>query len=463
MAGFSRRDVLKGASAVAGTAMFGSVLGEFRQVQGELPPPKQRKYEPIRKPITAVICGYGGRGGYYGSMATNPEAQVEIVGVAEPVDYRLELATSRHKIPKENQFVTWEHVFDRPKFADAIIIGTPDNLHYGPAMRALEMGYHLLLEKPIAQNWKECEDILRLAKKKGAIVGVCHVLRYAPYFVQMHALVDQGVIGDLVSIQHMEPIHYLHFAHSYVRGPWHNEKDSNPSLLAKSCHDLDIIKWLMNKPCERVSSFGGLKYFQRDNAPMGAPTHCLDGCPVEDSCIYHAGKVYVQKKLWGTHHIVTRDRSPQSILRELEKGDYGRCVYHNDNDVADHQVVNLQFEGGGICAFNMEAMTSYGGRRTRLMGTLGDVVGDERYLDVYNFEKREMIRWDVQKDFKDLGGHGGGDERMFRDWAQAVGHKDDSFLSVDLAGAMESHLIGFEAERSRKSGGQVRKIAMPKI
>ena len=443
--------------------MFGGMLSGFTQVDGELPPPRERKHEPLTKPISAIICGYGGRGGYYGSMATKPDAKVNIVGVAEPIDYRLEKAASLHGLDKDKQFTTWEHVFDQPKFADAVIISTPDDLHHGPAMRALEMGYDLLLEKPIAQTWKQCEEILQLATKQDSIVGICHVLRYAPYFQQMHAVVSEGLLGDVVSIQHMEPIYYLHFAHSYVRGNWHETQRSNPSLLAKSCHDLDIIKWIMNAPCERVSSFGGLKYFNEKYAPEGAPERCLDGCPIEDKCIYHAGDVYVHKKRWGDFTIITRDRSPEAILEQLKTSDYGRCVYRNDNDVADHQVVNMQFAGGATCAFNMEAMTSYGGRRTRIMGTKGDLVGDERYLDVFNFQDQSKVRWDVQTDFKDLGGHGGGDERMFRDWAQAVGHHDDSFLATKLDDAMESHLMGFQAEDSRLNGGEVRMVEMPKV
>lgn len=455
----TRREFLASASAIGAAGLLPKDLLSFRQTQGELPTPKSFEYKPLSGPVTAVICGYGGRGGYYGSMQAGMPNEWKIVGVAEPIDYRNEAAARIHSLPDGLRFPTWERVFERPKFADVVVISMPDHLHHKPALRALEMGYDVLLEKPIAQTWSQCKEILDLATKKGRIVGVCHVLRYAPYFVQMHAAVREGVIGNVVSVQHLEPVHYLHFAHSFVRGPWHNAKESNPSLLSKSCHDLDILRWLVGKPCLRVSSFGGLKWFREENAPAGAPKMCLDGCPHESTCIYHAGRVYVKEKLWSTHHIVSRDRSDAAILEQLKKVHIGRCVYRADNDVADHQIVNMEFDGGATASFNMEAMTSYAGRRTRIMGTKGDIVGDENVLDVYDFERRTRIQWDVSKHYRDLSGHGGGDFRMVRDFTQAVSRQDPTLLTSNLAESMESHLIGFQAERSRRDGGRAMRVS----
>ncbi|MBI5706676.1 MAG: Gfo/Idh/MocA family oxidoreductase [Armatimonadetes bacterium] len=454
----SRRQFLASASALGAASLVPKELLAFNRVQGELPGPKSFEYKALVSPVTAIICGYGGRGGYYGSMQAQLPGEWKVVGVAEPIDYRNEAAARIHNLPDGLRFSTWEHVFDRPKFADVVVISMPDNLHYKPTLRALEMGYDVLLEKPIAQTWRQCQDILELANKKGRIVGVCHVLRYAPYFVQMHAAISQGVIGDVVSIQHLEPIHYLHFAHSFVRGPWHNSRASNPSLLSKSCHDLDIIRWLVGKPCTRVSSLGGLRWFRKENAPKGAPRMCLAGCPHEATCIYHAGRVYVKEKLWSTHHIISRDRSDQAILEQLRKVHIGRCVFQADNDVADHQLVNMEFAGGATAAFSMEAMTSYAGRRTRVMGTKGDIVGDENVLDVFDFENRTRIQWDVNRHYRDLSGHGGGDLRLVRDFTQAVARHDPNLLSSNLGESMESHLIGFQAERSRLGDGRALRV-----
>lgn len=471
MSDFSRRDFLRTAGTAAGFGLLGSRAmslsldrdADFELQSGDLPRPKAIEYLKPSKPVRAIVCGFGNRGSYYASMSSELKDEWEIVGVAEPVDYKRNRAVERYNIPSRSTFVTWEHIFERPKFADVVIISTPDNLHYGPAMAALEKGYDLLLEKPIAQSWKQCEDILRLATKKGAIVGVCHVLRYAPIFVQIHEVIRSGMIGDVVSVQHIEPIYYLHFAHSYVRGPWHETKKSNPSLLAKSCHDLDILRWYVGAPCERVTSFGSLKFFRKEYAPEGAPDFCLRGCPVEDSCIYHAGNVYVHKKLWGTSHIITEDRSDAGILKALETQDYGRCVFRNDNDVVDHQIVAMRFQGDVTATFSMEAMTSYAGRRTRVMGTKGDIVADEQFIDVYDFQSQKGIRWDVNQHASDLGGHGGGDTRLVRDLIQAVSRRDPGLLTSNLTASMESHLIGFRAEESRHKGGQVMTTRMPKL
>lgn len=448
MSDFSRRDLL-GMMALTGSGLLPRRLWTI-QDGGALPVPSSAPYVKPAAPITACVLGYGGRGSYYGSMQVDMPDDWKIVGVAEPIDYRRERAVKRHGLGEGRVFTTWEHALDRPKFADVMVISTPDHLHYEPAMRALDMGYHLLLEKPIAQSWRQCRDILRKAEATGRIVAVCHVLRYAPYFVQLREVIRSGMIGDVVSVQHLEPIYYLHFAHSYVRGPWHNEKDSNPSLLAKSCHDLDLIRWFMDARCTQVSSFGSLLHFAEKYAPKGAPTHCMDGCPIEATCVYHAPSIYVHKKLWGTYHIISRDRSDEAILAAMKGTQYDACVYRHRNDVCDHQVVTMEFEGGATAAFNMEANTSYAGRRTRVFGTKGDIVGDERYLDVYDFETRKAIRWDVEEHAKDLGGHGGGDVRMVRDLTQAVAQNNPDLLTSRLKVSMESHLMGFKAEESRK-------------
>ena len=363
-----------------------------------------------------------------------------------------------HGIPEADRFVTWQHVFDRPKFADVCIVTTPDHLHYGPAMAALRAGYDLLLEKAIAQTWKECKDILETARAKEAIVGIGHVLRYAPYFRQMRHVVRSGRIGRVVSLQHLEPVQYIHMSHSFVRGNWRNTAESNPMLLSKSCHDLDILRWIVDRPCRKVQSFGSLTLFRPEMAPPGAPERCTDGCPVEADCPFSALRIYLRERLWSLYHLNVADDAPESILQALQQGPYGRCVFHNDNDVVDHQVVNMEFEGGVTAAFSMEGLTSYGGRRTRITGTKGDLVGDGQVLDVFEFGPRRRTRWDVRRHADALGGHGGGDHRLVRDFVQAVSRRDSSLLTSSLEASMESHLIGFKAEESRKCGGMLREI-----
>ena len=402
----------------------------------------------IDRPITAITCGAGNRGNVYGGYSLKYADQLDIVGVAEPIKIRNERYATKHNIPAENRFDTWEDVFKRPKFADAVIITTPDNLHYGPCMAALKMGYDVLLEKPISPSEKECRDILQLAKKNKRIVAVCHVLRYAPYFVKLKEMLHNGSIGEVISIQHMEPISHVHMSHSYVRGNWHNSKATTPIILAKSCHDLDIIKWLLDKNCEHIQAFGDLKWFKQENAPNGSAERCVDGCAIEGTCPYSAKRIYLDRRSWLHHFDLPEDKSKHAdaIMDYLKNSNYGRCVYRMDNDQPDHYTTNIQFKDNVTAAFSMEAFTSYDGRRTRVMGSMGDIVGDMNSFTHTDFRTGKVTEWK-----QDTDGHGGGDWRLVADWIQAVSHQDPSLLTSTIDASIESHLMGFAAEKSRKN------------
>ncbi|TZF82525.1 Gfo/Idh/MocA family oxidoreductase [Pedobacter sp. BS3] len=411
--------------------------------------------KPITKPVTAITLGAGSRGNVYGGFALRFPDQLDIIGVAEPIKIRNDRYAAKHKIADENRFDTWEQVFTRPKFADAIIISTPDKLHYAPCMKALAMGYDILLEKPIAPTEKECRDILALAKKTGRIVAVCHVLRYSPYFVKMKELVAKGAIGEVISVQHLEPIEYTHMAHSYVRGNWHNSKETSPIILAKSCHDLDIIKWVINKPCKEISAMGDLKWFRKENAPEGSTARCTDGCKVERECPYSAIRAYKDKRSRLYVFDLPDDKSKwdEAILEKLRTTNYGRCVYRMDNDQPDHYITNIRFADNVTASFSMEAFTDSGGRRTRIMGSTGDMVGDMQELVVNDFKTGKSIKLvpkaeDVD-DYKNSG-HGGGDWLLARDFVQAVAHQNPQLLTSTIDESIESHIMGFMAEESRK-------------
>jgi predicted dehydrogenase len=452
----NRRDLLK---SLGGTAVS---LGAFRLVPAQegrphpLGSPPAWPWRKPAKPVTAAVMGAGGRGRVYAAYAQAFPEELKIVGVAEPIPYRNEFLAGRHGVPAARRWDTWERAFEIPRFCDAIIITTPDHLHYGPAMAALDKGYHLLLEKAIAQSWAECRDILASARRKRAIVGICHVLRYTPYFRMMEHVVRSGRIGEVVSLQHLEPVEHIHMSHSFVRGNWRNARESNPMLLSKSCHDLDILRWIAGRACTKAQSFGGLRFFRREMAPAGAPARCADGCPVEPTCPYSALEIYLRRKSWLGHKDTPGD-DDASIVEWLGRTNYGRCVFRCDNDVVDHQVVNLEF-GPVTAAFSMEGLTSYGGRRTRVSGTRGDIVGDESELDVYDFHERRRYHWTVREEGTIDSGHGGGDNGLVRDWVQAVSRGDESLLATTLEASMESHLIGFAAEESRLAGGAPKAI-----
>lgn len=445
---FSRRDWLKLTGAAIGTSAL-PLTGFTKNEYGEpiLLPTFNPLHKKLDKPVTAITCGAGNRGNVYGGFSLAYPDQLDIVGVAEPIPIRNERYAKKHAIPEENRFKTWEDVFKRPKFADAIIITTPDDLHYGPCMAALKLGYDILLEKPISPSEKECRDILELAKKNERIVAVCHVLRYAPYFVKLKEMMQSGAIGEVISIQHLEPIKNVHMAHSYVRGNWHNSKATTPIILAKSCHDLDILKWLIDGHCKTISAFGDLKWFRKENAPAGSTDRCVNGCAIEPNCPYSAKRIYFDKRTYLHHFDLPEDKSKHGdvIMDYLKNSNYGRCVYRMDNDQPDHYTTNILFDKNITAAFSMEAFTSYEGRRTRVMGSMGDIVGDMSSFTLTDFRTGKVTEWKQETD-----GHGGGDWRLVTDWVQAVSRRDASLLTSTIDASIESHIMGFAAEKSRK-------------
>jgi predicted dehydrogenase len=454
MKNWSRRDWLK-LLGISSLAVAAEPLRAAEQTATEALPefPVNPLHRPIEKAVTCIVIGAGARGNTYSAYTENYKGEMSIVGVAEPRQARKERFSKRYNIPDNQQFKTWEDVFKVPKFADAVMICTPDNLHFGPAMEALKMGYDLLLEKPIAQTWHECKAILDQAKKYNRIVAVCHVLRYTPYFRKIKEVVDSGALGDIISVQHIEPIEHIHMSHSYVRGIWRKEEETNPIILAKSCHDMDILRWIIGKPCKDMVSFGDLKWFKKENAPEGSTMRCTDGCKVEATCAYSALRIYHRERTWLYHFDLPSDMEQgKAILQELKTGNWGRCVYQCDNNVPDHQVCAMTFEGGITATFNMEAHTSYHGRRTRIMGSKGDLVGDEEVMSIANFSTKQVETWKTADHTTIKSGHGGGDFGIVRDFIQAVAHQDPKILTSTIDLSMESHLMGFKAEESRHKG-----------
>lgn len=414
----------------------------------------------VNKPISVIIIGAGSRGNVYASYAQQYQKAMKVVGVSDINPVRQQLLKKTYGISDEHTFGDWSEVFSVPKFADAVVISTPDNLHYAPCMKALAMGYDVLLEKPIAQTAKECLNILAQARKYGRIVGVCHVLRYAPYFRALKRVIDEGRIGDIVSIQHLEPVRFHHMAHSYVRGNWHDSKATTPIILAKACHDLDIIRWILNKPCRKVQAFGDLSFFKRENAPANSAERCLD-CPVEKQCAFSAVNIYERRHryLYVFDNLPTGSRADKDAkIREyLRTTDYGRCAFRCQNDQCDHYLCNMEFEGGVTASMQMEALTSYGGRKTRIMGTKGDIVGDMTSFTLTDFltEKHYLWNEDISK-LPGYEGHAGGDWGIVKDFVLAVANHDEKYLTSTIDVSVESHVMGFRAEEARKKNKVVK-------
>lgn len=453
----NRSEFLKVLGVTAASTMIGGLKSVANTVNQVGEPAKKisshkRSQEAIvDKPVTAIVIGAGARGQTYAEYADFYPKSMKIVGVSDINKERKLKVAKKYGIPEKYQFGDWSEVFKVPRFADAVIVSTSDNLHYTPCMKALEMGYDVLLEKPIAQTAQECVNILNQAKKYNRIVGVCHVLRYAPYFLAMKEVLDSGTIGDVVSVQHMEPIRFHHMAHSYVRGNWRSSKDTTPIILAKSCHDLDMIRWLLGKKCEQVSAFGELSFFKKENAPAGSAVRCMN-CSIERKCPFSAIKIYLEERKYLYVFDLPEDQKLHKdiILNKIRTTNYGQCVFHSDNDQCDHYVVNMEFKDGLTAAFSMEGLTSYGGRQTRIMGTKGDIVGDMTSFKVTDFLTNKQSIWN--EDISDLPGyegHAGGDMGIVRDFVLAVNHHSEDFLSSKIEVSVESHLMGFKAEQSR--------------
>ncbi|MGB5873638.1 MAG: Gfo/Idh/MocA family oxidoreductase [Bacteroidota bacterium] len=402
-------------------------------------------------PASCLVLGAGSRGEAYASWALRNPGRMNVIGVAEPNRIRRERFSKTHDVPRERQFESWEDSLADTQLADVLVIATPDQLHHGAAMRGLELGYHILLEKPIAPTWDQCREILHQQKKHPQMVSVCHVLRYTSFYRKLKAILDSGALGDLVSVEHIEPVGYWHQAHSFVRGNWARSANSSPMILTKSSHDMDILRWLAGVPCRTVASFGSLKHFRPENAPEGSTERCIEDCAVEQECPYSALKLYLdmQTRDWPVS-VIAEDLSYQGRVKALREGPYGRCVYHSDNDVVDHQVVALEFDHGITASFTMSAFTIVGSRRTRVMGTMGEATGDSRYILVEDFRTGRSEKIDTNSDDATIvGGHGGGDEGLVEDLVRAIQENDPSLLSTSLEESLESHLMAFAAERSR--------------
>lgn len=405
------------------------------------------------KKITASLIGAGQRGmNSYAPYALENPNEIEFIAVAEADSGRREKFINLHGISSQNVFSDWKDLLEQEKLSDVILVCTQDDMHFEPTMKALKAGYHVLLEKPISNNPLECLKMEEAAEKYNRHLIVCHVLRYTPFYSTVKQLLDEGKIGNLVSIQQIERVAYWHQAHSFVRGNWRNSTESSPMILAKSCHDMDILNWLIGKDCIFLSSFGSLSHFKEENAPEGAPDRCLDGCPHRDECPYFAPSIYIDwKDDWQAdvlRNVVSNDTSKEALLAALKTGPYGRCVYRCDNDVVDHQVVNMEFEEGITVAFTMSAFTVDGGRGINLMGTRGQIRGDmeKNEIEVADFLTRTRQVFKLKDNYA---GHGGGDFGIMKDFVRLIrDEKSGSHIST-IGASVQSHLMAFSAEKSR--------------
>ncbi len=401
----------------------------------------------MRKP-TAILMGAGSRGSdTYGAYALR-SAKLDIVALAEPDEVKRNRLAEQLKIDEKMRFKDWKELLAVGKIADGAIIATMDNLHVEPSIEAMKLGYDVLLEKPMDRTLEGAVKIVRASEKYNKRVMVAHVLRYTPFFRKIREIIQSGVIGDLIGIEHKENVGYWHMVHSFVRGNWRKTDETAPMILTKSCHDMDILYWLVGKKCSYLSSFGTLTHFRKENMPSGAAERCLD-CKVEKDCPYSALKIYLNDKTGWPQNVISTDLSREGRLKALREGPYGRCVYACDNDVVDHQVVSMMFEDGITVNFTMQAFTSEIDRRIRVFGTRGEIQGHfgKNEIKVVLFGKEiENIKSEY---VNDNFGHGGGDYYLLDDFVQMLSDPNYRDVSTSAADSLESHLMAWAAEESR--------------
>jgi len=408
----------------------------------------------MSKKIELIVVGAGDRGTSHAGYALQHPDEARVVGVAEPRAFQRSQLAAAHGIAEANVFDDWRAMAARERFADAVLICTSDAMHVEPALAFAAKGYHIMLEKPLAPTPEGCRTIIEAVKKHGVMLSVGHVLRYTPYTQTLKRIIDAGTIGDIVCIQRLEPVGYWHQAHSYVRGNWRNEQEASFMLLAKSCHDIDWIHYIMGKRCTAVSSFGSLNHFRADQRPAGAADRCLD-CAVEAACPYSAKKIYGGRLAKGQtdwpYSVVDPHGTAEALDEALRNGPYGRCVYACDNDVVDHQVVNMEFEGGEAASFTMTCFNQGGHRRTNIFGTRGEIRGTVDKIEVFDFMTDQWSTVEINAGGSDVtGGHGGGDTVLMERFIAAVATGDRSLILSGPDETLESHLIVFAAEAARR-------------
>ena len=400
--------------------------------------------------ISAIMIGAGARGiGVYGEYANNNPSRIKFVAVAEPDAERRMYFAAVHKLEPKALYESSALILNQKKLADCCFICTQDTKHIDSALKAMDLGYHVFLEKPMAVTPEDCLKVVEKAKEKGVKVMIAHVLRYTPFFAQIKEWLDQGEIGRLMSIQHNENVSYWHQAHSYVRGNWGNASKSSPMILAKSCHDLDLLCWFSSSKPKKVSSFGMLSHFKEEHAPKDAPPFCLDGCPHQDQCLYYAPRVYLNAPIW-MKLAVANDMTDSGLMKALEKGPYGRCVYQSDNDVVDHQVTIIEYENEVTAAFTMTGFTKENTRTIKLMGTTGEIRGhlEKNELELSHFGEDKIKKVSLGEATSE---HGGGDIGIMDDFVDYL-DKDIYRDKFSLDDSLTSHLLAFAAEKARKQG-----------
>lgn len=428
----------------------------------------------MKKPVTAIILGAGHRAMTYADYSLSHPEELKIVGVAEPDEYRRRFVCEKFGFPKENCFSSAEELSRVPRFADAVINGTMDEQHVETSVPLLKLGYDMLLEKPFCVNETEMNELLSVIKEHNNKVMICHVLRYTPFYRTVKETILSGKIGKIINIQTLENVSYHHLTTSFVRGKWGNSERCHTSmLLAKCCHDMDIMMWLMSEtePVS-VSSVGSIFQFKPENAPEGAGTQCVVDCPLVDTCPQSAKRIYLDHPnrwevyVWQPLESV-KEPTDEQRLELLKHSPYGRCAYKCGNNVVDHQSVLVNFKSGATGTHNMTGGAAVPLRTVRVIGTKGEIYGEfeNNYIRIMtiNPEKGkdcDLEEIDLSKIESTASGHGGGDENLTADFVAFVSGEKTSVSCTSVWDSVMGHKIIFLADKSREAGGALIKTGL---
>lgn len=402
---------------------------------------------------TAALIGAGSRGkDVYGSYVLNHPNKMAFTAVVEPKKENRDIFTSQHDIEADMVFDNEDDFFALGKVADAVIIAHQDQQHYETVMKALDLGYDILLEKPMSPSPEECLKMEERAKEVGAMVMVCHVLRYTPFFMKIKEIIENGDVGHIINVNHTENIGSFHYAHSFARGNWRNAEASSPIILAKSCHDMDILNWLVDSRCSKVASFGDKRFFTEENAPEGSGDKCSE-CGIASSCDYNSVRNYRRNLGQWPTLMIDPTGTEEALDKALQETSYGDCVWKvADHDVCDHQLVLLEFENGVKATFTLTAFSNKVFREIRIHGTKGVIEANDRdnHIRVTNFNRYDQQGYAVTEYHPEQldGGHNGGDTGLMNEFCKVLADRSGE-IRTSLSQSMESHMMCFAAEEGR--------------
>jgi len=429
-----------------------------------------------KEPVKFALLGAGTRGELdLGYFFLKHHKKIRYSAVAEPDSYRRRKFVKKFNIPEENAFSDYKDLLEKPKLADAILNALPCRMHYESTMAAMNARYDVLLEKPMAHTAAECIKLADTAKKLRRKLSIVFENRYNDIYQEMRAILDQKKIGQVIDLTCKEDIGYWHYVASYVRGIHSRADLGNSFMIAKGIHDMDLIYWLLDSRAKQISSFGNLAFFNEENAPEGSPEFCVEGCPVQEDCIFDALKQYYEpgrpkmpfkllknQKILGSlidmikeprfrtfASMITRDLSKSNILKVLKESPHGKCVFHSDNGVTDHQTTSIEFENGITCSFSLSAFSVIWERDLHLRGTGGEILSRDftGHLELRTFDPAEVKTQKIR--YNGLH-HGGGDGALLLDFAEAIRNTDPQASSMtQVENCLEGHLMALAAEEAR--------------